>query len=106
LNIHVSLTEACFLKTPMMSNRQVAATRIGEYEPWRQRALDAIRGQEEQGPGPELAAETLLEIASSDAPRLRYPIGQQAKSVSRLRRFLPEGMYEQGVRRTFALDNR
>ena len=105
-NIHVSLTEAGFLKTPMMNNRQVATNRIAEYEPWRQRALAAIRGQEEKGPGPELVAETLLAIISSDAPRLRYPIGQQAKSVVRLRRFLPAGLFEQGVRRTFALDNR
>jgi hypothetical protein len=67
-------------------------------------ALNAIRGYEEKGPGPELVAETLLEIISSDAPRLRYAIGQQAKSISRLRRFLPAAMYEQGVRRTFALD--
>jgi len=103
-NIHVSLTEPGFLKTPMMNNRQSGTIRIGEYEPWRQRALTAIRGHEENGPGPELVAETLLEIISSSRPRLRYPIGQQAKSVSRLRRFLPAGMFEQGVRRTFALD--
>jgi NAD(P)-dependent dehydrogenase (short-subunit alcohol dehydrogenase family) len=77
-NIRVSLTEAGFLKTPMMNNRQIAANRITEYDPWRQRALDATRAYEEKGPGPELVAETLLEIMSSNAPRLRYPIGQQA----------------------------
>jgi NAD(P)-dependent dehydrogenase (short-subunit alcohol dehydrogenase family) len=103
-NIHVSMTEAGFLKTPMMSNRQIVASPRSEYEPWRQRALDAIRAQEEKGPGPELVAKTLLEILSSDAPRLRYLIGKQAKSVARLRRFLPAGMYAQGVRRTFSLD--
>jgi NAD(P)-dependent dehydrogenase (short-subunit alcohol dehydrogenase family) len=104
-NIHVSLTEAGFLKTPMMSHRQVGANRITEYDPWRQRALNAIRGYEEKGPGAELVADTLFEIISSKTPRLRYLIGPQAKSVSRLRRFLPAGMYEQGVRRTFSLDN-
>jgi short-subunit dehydrogenase len=103
-NIHVSLTEAGFLKTPMMNNRQVAANRIIEYGPWRQRALDAIRASEEKGPGPDLVAQTLLEIISSNTPRLRYLIGPQAKSVARLRRFLPAGMFEQGVRRTFSLD--
>ena len=61
-NIHVSLTEAGFLRTPMMNNRQVGARRMTEYEPWRQRALDAIRASEEKAPGPELVAETLLEI--------------------------------------------
>jgi NAD(P)-dependent dehydrogenase (short-subunit alcohol dehydrogenase family) len=103
-NIHVSLTEAGFLKTPMMNNRHVGAHRIGEYDRWRQRALNAIREYEEKGPGPELVAEALLEIISSNRPRLRYRIGQQAKSVGRLRRLLPAGTYEQGVRRTFSLD--
>jgi hypothetical protein len=73
----------------MMHHRQVAATRIAEYDEWRQRALDAIRAHEEKGPGPEAAAEKLLEIVSSEMPRLRYLIGGQAKSVARLRRFLP-----------------
>src|SRR5262245_23727949 len=31
-------------------------------------------------------------------------IGRQAKTVARLRRFIPPRMYEQGVRRTFSLD--
>jgi NAD(P)-dependent dehydrogenase (short-subunit alcohol dehydrogenase family) len=101
--VHVSLTEAGFLKTPMMNHRQLGANRIAEYEPWRQRALNAIRAHEEKGPGPEVVAETLLEIVSSRNPRLRYLIGSQAKTVARVRRFLPAGMYEDGVRRTFAI---
>lgn len=103
-NIHVSLTEPAFLNTPMMHHRQVAAERIGEYDAWRQRAFNAIRAQEEKAPGPELVAETMLEILASDRPRLRYVIGQQAKSITRLRRFLPAGVYEQGARRNFGLD--
>ena len=90
----MSLTEAGFLKTPPMNNRQLAANRIAEYDQWRTRALDAIRAYEEKGPGPELVAETLFEIISSDTARLRHPIGQQAKFVGRLRRFTPAAMYE------------
>jgi short-subunit dehydrogenase len=102
-NIHVSLTEAGFLKTPMMKHRQLAANRLAEYDSWRQTALNAIRTQEEKGPGPDAVAEMLLEIVSSKAPRLRYLIGRQAKTVTRLRRFLPAGMYENGVRRPFSI---
>jgi NAD(P)-dependent dehydrogenase (short-subunit alcohol dehydrogenase family) len=102
-NIHVSLVEPGFLKTPMMYHREQAANRVADYDPWRQRALDAIRGHEEKGPGPEAVAETLLQILSSEAPRLRYLVGGQAKTVARLRRFLPAGMYESGVRRTFSI---
>src|SRR5262245_20510220 len=102
-NIHVSLTEAGFLKTPMMHHRQLAANQLAEYDAWRQRALSAIRAQEEKGPGPEVVAETLLAIVSSQTPRLRYLIGGQARTIARLRRFLPAGMYEHGVRRTFSI---
>jgi short-subunit dehydrogenase len=103
-SIHVSLIEPFFLKTPMMNNRQVAREPIEEYEPWRQRAFNAIRVYEENAPGPELVAETVLKIITSDRPRLRYVTGKQARSIARLRRFLPAGLYEQGVRRNFWLD--
>jgi NAD(P)-dependent dehydrogenase (short-subunit alcohol dehydrogenase family) len=102
--IHVSQIEPGFLKTGMMDRRQVAAERIGEYDPWRQRAFKAIRNHEEKGPGPELVAETVLQILSSKTPRLRYLAGGQAKFLSRLRWFLPAGAYEQGTRSAFALD--
>src|SRR5262245_59735165 len=103
-NVRVSLTEAGFLKTPMMNHRQVGTNRIPEYDPWRQRALDAVQAFEKKGPGPEVVAKTLLEIVSSHTPRLRYLIGREAHSVVRLRRFLPAPTYEQGVRRRFSLD--
>jgi NAD(P)-dependent dehydrogenase (short-subunit alcohol dehydrogenase family) len=102
--IHVSLTEPGFLKTPMMNHRQVGANRIPEYDPWRQRALNAVNAFEQKGPGPEVVAQALLDIISSDTPRLRYLIGPQARSAVRLRRFLPAPTYEQGVRRRFSLD--
>jgi NAD(P)-dependent dehydrogenase (short-subunit alcohol dehydrogenase family) len=102
--IHVSQIEPGFLKTAMMDRRQVAAERISEYDPWRERAFKAIREYELKGPGPELVADTVLKIISSKTPRLRYVIGQQAKFVSGLRRLLPAGAYEQGTRSTFALD--
>jgi NAD(P)-dependent dehydrogenase (short-subunit alcohol dehydrogenase family) len=102
--IRVSLTEAGFLRTPMMNNRRVAAHRIADYNPWRERALEAIRAYEEKGPGADVVAATLHAIISSDSPGLRHLIGGQAKSIARLRRFLPARMYELGVRRTFSLD--
>ena len=105
-NIHVSQIEPGFLKTPMMTHRQVAAQTISEYDPWRQRAYAAIRGQEERGPGPELVANAVLEIAGSSAPRLRYLLGGQAKLVSRLQQFLPGGAFEAAIRRTFQLDQK
>jgi NAD(P)-dependent dehydrogenase (short-subunit alcohol dehydrogenase family) len=105
-NIHVSLVEAGFVKTNIGYNRQVAARHIDEYDPWRQRAQEAIRESEENAPGPELVAKAVLAIAESKAPRLRHQVGRQAKWVSGLRRILPEAAFERGVRRTFRLDAR
>jgi NAD(P)-dependent dehydrogenase (short-subunit alcohol dehydrogenase family) len=103
-NIHVSLAEPGFLKTPMMNKRQASTAQLEEYDPWRQRAFNAIRDHEQKAPGPELVAQTILSIIASKTPRLRYVIGSQAKFVSRLQWFLPEGAYERGVRSTFKLD--
>jgi NAD(P)-dependent dehydrogenase (short-subunit alcohol dehydrogenase family) len=104
LNIHVSLTEAGFLKTPMMNKRQVSTAQLKEYDPWRQRAFNAIRDHEQKAPGPDLVSQTILSIIASRKPRLRYVIGTQAKFATRLQRFLPEGAYEWGKRNTFGLN--
>jgi len=103
-NIHVSLTEAGFLRTPMMNKRQVSTAQLAEYEGWRQRAFNAIRNYEQKAPGPETVSEMLLSIITSRNPRLRYLVGRQAKFTTRLQRFLPEGTYERGKRSTFELD--
>jgi len=102
-NIHVSLTEAGFLKTPMMNKRQVSAGQLREYEPRRQSAFKAIRDQEQKAPGPEVVSQTLLRIITSKKPRLHYLIGTQANVATRLQRYLPEGAYEWGKRSTFRL---
>jgi NAD(P)-dependent dehydrogenase (short-subunit alcohol dehydrogenase family) len=103
-NIHVSLTEAGFLKTPMMNKRQVSTTHIKEYDPWRQNAFDAIRDHEQKAPGPELVSQTILRIITSKTPRLRYRVGSQAKLTTGLQWFLPEWAYERGKRSVFRLE--
>ena len=105
-DIHVSQIEVSFLRTTMMNNRQIATERISAYEPWRQLALDAIREYEETGPGPELVAEAVLRIIGSRKPPLRYVIGRKAKSTVRLRRILPQRVFENGLRSTFRVDAR
>jgi NAD(P)-dependent dehydrogenase (short-subunit alcohol dehydrogenase family) len=102
-NIHVSLTEAGFLKTPMMDKRQTPTAPLKAYDLWRRRAFTAIRDKEEKGPGPQLVAETILKIISSKTPRLRYLIGPQARFVSRLKWLLPEGAYERAKIGNFGL---
>jgi short-subunit dehydrogenase len=102
-NIHVSLIEAGFLKSPMMEHRQISREQVADYAAWRQQAFDAVLASERKGPGPELVAQTIRSAIESGKPRLRYVTGREAKLVSRLRRWLPEAAFENGVRRNFKL---
>jgi len=103
-NIHVSLAEPAFLKTPMTEHRQESTAPLKEYGPWRQRAFDAFRDLEQKAPGPDSVARAIFKIVSTRKPRLHYLIGSQAKILSRMQRYLPEGAYEWGKRSTFKLD--
>jgi NAD(P)-dependent dehydrogenase (short-subunit alcohol dehydrogenase family) len=103
-NIHVSLAEPAFLKTPMTNHRQTSIAPLTEYDPWRQRAFKAFRDLEQKAPGPESVAKQILNIVRSKRPRLHYLIGSQARILSRLQRYLPEAAYEWGKRNTFGLD--
>ena len=103
-NIQVSLVEAGFLNTPLKSKRQLAAQPISDYEEWRTRAMNTIREDEEKGPDAGLIADTILKIVETKTPHLRNIVGQQAKQVTRVRRLVPEAMFEQGTRKSFDLD--
>ncbi len=102
-NIKVSVVEPGFIKTNLGRNRQEAASRIGDYARWRERALEAIRQYEEKAPEPILVADCVLRIIQSKSPALRYRVGKDATLFFRLRRFLPESAFEQGVRRNFKI---
>jgi NAD(P)-dependent dehydrogenase (short-subunit alcohol dehydrogenase family) len=102
-NIRVSQVEPGFLKTAMAEHRQSAAERLDAYAPWRERAMEAIRGHERNGPGAELVARAIGDIVASRNPRLRYRVGREARLVSGLRRFLPEAAFEKGARKNFRL---
>jgi NAD(P)-dependent dehydrogenase (short-subunit alcohol dehydrogenase family) len=106
LGILVSQVEPGFLHTPMMGNRKAPARAIADYELARERAFAATRASEEKGPGPEAVAETIVRIATSRRPRLRYLVGGQARFVAALKRFAPEAAFERGVRSTFRLDRK
>ena len=104
LNIQVSLVEPGFIKTNLVVNRQYTADQISDYAPWRQRAFEAMRQYEERAPEPSLVAECVLRIIKSKSPRLRYKVGKDAIRTTRLRRILPEGLFEHGARSYFHLD--
>ncbi len=103
-NIRVSVVEPGFIKTNLATNEQYTAQRISDYDLWRQPTLEAIQQYLDKAPKPILVAKCVLRVIESKSPRLRYKVGKDAALLLGLRRFLPESLYEQVVRRHFHLD--
>jgi hypothetical protein len=57
----------------------------------------------DQGDDPRLVAEAVWTALTSRSPQLRYPVGKGV-SLSRLRRFVPAGMFDRSLRKQFQLD--
>ena len=97
------LVEPPFTATQLVENRTEASQRLPAYASVRARVLRKFAEDTAHGVRPEAVAEAVLEAASAAAPSLRYPVGG-AKSLGRLRRFVPERMFDASFRRRFLLD--
>jgi hypothetical protein len=57
----------------------------------------------ERGDDPRTVAEAVWHAVSMKSPRLRYPVGKGI-ILSRLRRFVPAGIFDRSLRIQFQLD--
>jgi NAD(P)-dependent dehydrogenase (short-subunit alcohol dehydrogenase family) len=101
--IHVSLIEPGFTRTHLGENSQLASQPLETYASERMRALDAIRESVAKGDDPATVASVVLDALSSGTPRLRYPAGREAKFLSRLRKYAPTKLFDNGLRKQFRL---
>jgi short-subunit dehydrogenase len=102
-NVRVSLVEPGFIKTNVWHNVKEAANRISDYDPWRQRVREVRQQFEQKALEPTVVAEVILRIIESKSPRLRHTVGRDVARLFWMRRFLPEAMFEKGVRRALHL---
>jgi NAD(P)-dependent dehydrogenase (short-subunit alcohol dehydrogenase family) len=98
------LVEPSFTATRLVKNQREAAQRIPACALVRTRVLQKFAESTERGARPEEVAETVVMAASAESPKLRYPVDGAAKSVSRLRRFVPSRLFEKSFRHQFLLD--
>ncbi|TMB10616.1 MAG: hypothetical protein E6J65_27800 [Deltaproteobacteria bacterium] len=56
------------------------------------------------GEDPSVVAQAVLEAATAEKPRLRYPVGKRAGLLAHLRRYLPESVFDGALRKQFGLD--
>ena len=101
LGIRVMLIEPGDHKTGLTQSRHVTQNNYGRsFEV----ALARTEQDEQNGPGPEQVARLLHRIVNQRNPRLRYTVGPVSQRASVwLKRFLPNGLMEYGVRRHFGL---
>jgi len=104
LGIAVTLIEPGWVHSNLKEASRAAATPVADYDGPRGRTVEAIARAVEHGIAPDLVAHAVLNVAQSATPRLRYPVGTDARWLPRVRNVAPWGMYASGLRRTFALN--
>jgi short-subunit dehydrogenase len=97
------LIEPSFTATQLVKNQREASQHLPAYTSMRARVLQRFAEDTEHGDRPESVAAAVLVAASATTPKLRYPVGA-AKSLSRLRRFIPATVFEKSFRHRIALE--
>ncbi len=100
--VKVSLIEPGFVKTAI--DNQPPGNPLAVYAQGRQAAQRFFTTGTQQGMEPGEVAQVILRAITSK-PRLRYPVGQQAKSLLLLKRLLPAATFERALRSRFQSGN-
>ncbi|AMP05053.1 oxidoreductase [Collimonas pratensis] len=103
--IRVSLVEPAYIKSAFDANQLQPDEALEEYRDLRagldRRVKEALQGAD----GPEVVAETVLQVALAASPKVRYTSGALAARLRFLRRFAPAALVEAGVRKDLRLDS-
>jgi NAD(P)-dependent dehydrogenase (short-subunit alcohol dehydrogenase family) len=102
--IRATLIEPGFIKTNIGSNSDRVANPLPNYEAIRNRMLAGISAKVQGGADPDSVADAIFTAATAPAPKIRVLVGKDARLLARLRRFLPAGMMDKGMRKSFQLD--
>src|SRR5947207_5646378 len=103
--VRALLVEPAYTKTNIRGNSKFAKAALEVYADERKRLTDAVQQNIEHGDDPRIVAEAVWNALTAKSPRLRYPVGKGV-GLSRLRRFIPAGMFDKSLRKQFQLDRR
>ena len=102
--VHVVLVEPADFRTDFWKNAYVVPERFHAYAELRERVLGALRPLLDAAPEPIPVASAILKCAESDRPPRVIRVGAMARRVARMRDFMPERLFDRGLRRRFGLD--
>jgi short-subunit dehydrogenase len=101
--VRAVLVEPFLTKTKIGQNEKTAQTSLQDYALQRKRMSEVVHQGLEHGDDPRIVAEAVYQAVTARSPRLRYPVGKGI-NLSRLRRFVPAGMFDKSFRKQFQLD--
>lgn len=97
------LVEPAYTRTQLSGNTKSVVSALDGYADERKRVTAAVLQNIERGDDPRRVAEAVWKALTARSPRLRYPVGKGV-ALSRLRRFVPAGMFDKSFRKQFQLD--
>jgi NAD(P)-dependent dehydrogenase (short-subunit alcohol dehydrogenase family) len=104
--VRVSLVAPGDFRTRLWEGSPLVPSTIEAYVPLRDRVMRAVELQLKGAEAPHPVAVRIVELAESDAPPLNNAVGGMAKLLPLMKAWMPEGVFERGVRRRFIGDGR
>jgi len=101
--VRALLIEPAYTKTKIRGNSKFAKVALEAYADERKRLTGAVQQDIEHGDDPRIVAEAVYQALTAKSPRLRYPVGKGV-ALSRMRRFVPAGMFDKSFRKQFHLE--
>lgn len=101
--VRAILIQPAYTKSKISGNTKFARVALDIYAAERKRLNDLVEEGIERGDDPRIVAEAVCRALTAKSPRLRYPVGKGI-GLSRLRRFVPDGMFDRSLRKQLHLD--
>jgi NAD(P)-dependent dehydrogenase (short-subunit alcohol dehydrogenase family) len=101
--IRVSVIEPAYTKTQFDANSLEPDAKLDEYREVRAAVGKRFAELVAAGDQPSVVAEVVLTAARAPRPKLRYPAGAAASRLRWLRKFVPAGLMDAGIRKDLRL---
>src|SRR5947199_2778350 len=103
--VRAILVQPAYTKSKINGNSRSAKVALEVYAAERKRFNTLVEEGVEHGDDPRIVAEAVWKALTAKSPLLRYPVGKGV-ALSRMRRFVPAGMFDKSFRKQFQLDRR
>jgi NAD(P)-dependent dehydrogenase (short-subunit alcohol dehydrogenase family) len=103
LGVSVSIVEPGAFRTELW-DLELQRSAVGPYARFAELAECGWREAGRAAPPPDAVAQAVLRALAVPRPRLRYPVGADARRSAALRRLLPDALFARLVRRSSGLE--